>query len=232
MTRPTMLFTSRSDNMTTGDCPTCWVGPTLAHTHASCVSSGCAYYPPASTGTVCCYAWHGQVHCAFCSVIRYAARNPDRYTIESALQHAIRSARFVRFTAIGDMGIIPEEDWAHALGAIMDEGLAPLGYVVGWRRAPWLRLYLRASCFTDTDEAEAHEVGWLTVRVGPQSMADGSVPPPDGSVVCPHKTGQRVTCGTCGLCQVATHNPRSIWFPHHGSSALTERAALRRGPHD
>jgi hypothetical protein len=219
-TKPCLIWIARSRNDTTGDIPTAWVGPTVAAARASCAASGCPHYPPrhdAST-PVRCYAWHGCPAGAFLSIIRSHEREP--MTLERAIARSSRAARFARITAIGDPSAIGSIEAAHTRSLLADAGLTPIGYIAGWRLAPWWAPLLRASCFSDADEQEARAAGWLCVRIGPANLATHN---PHQRFVCPHKMGEKVRCATCGLCAVHHANPETIWFPHHGSSSLAER---------
>ena len=89
---------ARSANVKTGDIPTVWVGRSLAESRESC--AGC---PLLASGD--CYAQYGSPSFAIASVRRAASRAKSwrRYTIHRAIANRAPSARFVRFSALGDV---------------------------------------------------------------------------------------------------------------------------------
>lgn len=213
-----ILWTNESDNEKTGNVPTAWVGPTIQEAHASC--SGC---PQRDKG---CYALYGTPRMALASVGRAAARGKD-YTLKTAIRTARRSARMVRYTAIGDGGRVPRAVADDIVATVRAAGLQLVGYTHHWREqevAEAWRGRLMASSDTLSDADEAIAAGWRTAVVLPEGAGDTATPNGHTVKVCPAiKTNNRVTCNDCRLCDASRRGP-IIGFPAHGSGKAAASA--------
>lgn len=211
----TLLWTARSGNTKTGDVPTAWVGATLEEARQSCL--GC---PLLDAG---CYAHSGSVGMGGLSARKGATRNPDRYTLKSALANRSASARMARFTAIGDIGRIGREMATALRATVQKVGLAVVGYTHHWREAEVADAWkgsLMASTESLEDADEAVGQGWrATVIVSMDAPRTGTTPAGRKLVVCPaqEKPGV-VTCNTCRLCDASRPGP-VIAFRAHGNQA-------------
>ena len=222
----TVLFTPRSKNVQTGDIPAAWVGSSIEEMRSTCENSGCPYFAGKDVaGSICrCYAWQGHARQALYSIIKAAKRNPQRYELAQALQNRIRSARILRFSAVGDPSAVSPETMRVILETCAAEGITPMGYVAGWKQAPWWKGILRASCATPEDMEEALASGWKTTRVAP--MDARKRPEPIG-IMCPVKMGAAMTCNECQLClyeKAGKGTPDVIWFPDHTPLVKAHRA--------
>lgn len=204
-----VLWQATTTNKKTGNIPTLSIGGNEETCRASCEYSGCPHYE--GKDGCPCYAWFGRVSQGFRSMVRGSISKPARYTLEHATENCVRSARYARLTAIGDASILPEGQALAIVSALVAARLRPLGYVAGWRKAPWFAGILRASCFSDSDEAEALAAGWRVARIC------GEDETPEYGTVCPQARGAGVTCNTCGLC-AGSCGPAVIWFPFHGGA--------------
>ena len=91
-----VLWTSRSNNRKTGNVPNAWIGLSREEAEDSC--SGCSMLDKG------CYAHHGSVLIGSMSVTRAAKKNPEGYTLQTALKERHKKAKMVRVTALGDIG--------------------------------------------------------------------------------------------------------------------------------
>ena len=142
----------------------------------------------------------------------------DRYSLEEAIAKSVRSAKMVRFTAIGDGGV---KDRAYA-DSIMDtlskHGMELLGFTRHWvsGKADHWKGRLMASCFSLEEADEAVRQGWRASVVLPANQTEMVFKTPDGvhGVVCPFIQGKAVNCNTCGMCVASRRGP-VIGFPSH-----------------
>jgi hypothetical protein len=206
-----ILWAATSNNSKTGNVPTAWVGPTREEARASC--AGC---PLLDKG---CYAHSGTPLVALASIRRAATRGKN-YTLKAALKGARRSARMVRYTAIGDGGRVPIPVADGIVSAVKAAGLDLVGYTHHWREQPvadaW-RGRLMASCDNVTEADTALAAGWRVAVVLPANSGDTVTPGGRTVKVCPAiKTDGRITCNDCRLCDGSKRGP-VIGFPAHGN---------------
>lgn len=218
---------ARSSNVKTGDIPTVWVGRSLAESRESC--DGC---PLLASGD--CYAQYGSPSFAISSVRRAATRAKSwrRYTIHRALAERAPSARFVRFSALGDVARADRAQVTEAMQATVDAGLAVVGYTHFWRerRAAYLRGRLMASTGSVAEAREANDRGWRASIVLPAGTV-GTIRNEDGTVFaveCPAiaaaRLGKTFTCNDCAstkrgaLCDASIDAP-NVYFADHGPRA-------------
>lgn len=221
------LWTARSDNLKIGDIPQLWIGATMRQSIDSCIASGCLQLPlwaGGAGGAHCkgCYAYRGRVGAAQKSILRAHLKGKD-YRLKSALRKAIRWAKYVRISAIGDPCVITPLEWAVMIAQIHNAGLKVIGFTAGWRSpaAQHLKGELMASCTNLEEAAIARSMGWNPSIVLDHFPEQQSFKLPDGSrgLVCKaiwmdKKKNQYVTCNECGLC--GEDNPGiAIAFPEH-----------------
>lgn len=218
---------ARSSNVKTGDIPTVWVGRSLAESRESC--DGC---PLLESGD--CYAQYGSPSFAIASVRRAAKRAKSwrRYTIHRALADRAPSARFVRFSALGDTARADRAQVEEALAATDAAGLAVVGYTHFYRerRAAYLRGRLMASVQSIDEAREANARGWRAAIVMPAGTT-GTLRDDAGNVFaveCPAiaaaRYGKTFTCNDCAstkrgaLCDASRDLP-NVYFADHGPRA-------------
>ncbi|MGE3483481.1 MAG: hypothetical protein AB7L09_01995 [Nitrospira sp.] len=202
------MWTVSVGNEKTGVIPTQYVGLTRDETWDSC--QGCNLRPDAGGG---CYAWNGNSSRGANSV-RKAVANGRAADLRSAIERAPRSAKAVRFGAIGDPSRVDRAalyaDIEHARAA----GFKVLAYTHMWRREPHngrLKREMLASCETMAQAEEALSKGWLVTVAGPDKV--------EGMVTCPHYARPEIQCNRCTLCDVPTLRRtgfRGVVFPAHG----------------
>lgn len=213
-----ILWSARSSNAKTGDVPTAWIGASKEEARASC--AGC----PLLTGG--CYAHTGTPAHAAASVRRSTAD----HSLTAALHGAVRAARMVRLSAIGDVGRCGKETADAIVAEVKAAGLAVVGYTHHWREATVAEAWrgrLMASCDTLADADRAIAEGWRAAVVLPDGT-DGDTRTPAGALVklCPAQASEgKVTCNTCRLCDGSRPGP-NIGFRFHGNSRT--RADRRR----
>jgi hypothetical protein len=163
---------------------------------------------------------------ALASVGRAFTRGKD-YTLQEALRTARRSARMVRYTAIGDGGRVPKAYADDIISTVRAAGLQLVGYTHHWREpavADAWRGRLMASADTLADADEAISAGWRTAVVLPEGAGDTVTPGGHIVKVCPAiKSNNRVTCNDCRLCDASRRGP-VIGFPAHGSGKAAASA--------
>lgn len=204
------VWTVSTSNRKTGVIPTQYVGRTRDETWASC--EGCALRPDADGG---CYAWGGNSVRGANSIQKAAAAGKPA-TLAEVLERAPRSAKCVRFGAIGDPARVKVETLLADIDLARSEGFKVLGYTHHWRTQPRtgvLRNVFLASCETLEQAEEAQARGWLVSVAGPESV--------EGMVTCPHYKRPEIQCNRCGLCDVPTLRRtgfKGVVFPAHGIS--------------
>ena len=204
------MWTVSTSNQKTGVIPTQYVGLTTEETLASC--EGCSLRPDANGG---CYAWTGRVVRGANSVRRATAKGRPA-TLEAALNRTPRSARCVRFGAIGDPSRVKRESLLADLALARSSGFKVLAYTHHWASEPLtggLKFQMLASCETVEQVEQAHAEGWLVALAGPESAP--------GMVTCPNYARPEIQCNRCGLCDVPTLKRtgfKGVVFPAHGLS--------------
>ena len=204
------MWTVSTGNAKTGKIPTQYVGATRDESWASC--EGCSLRPDAGGG---CYAWTGRASRAANSV-RGAFNRGRPSTLKDALARTPRSAKVVRFGAIGDPGRVKRETTLQNIDTARAEGFKVLGYTHHWKEEPLtgsLKQSFLASCETVEQAVEAKARGWLVAVAGPLSVP--------GMVTCPNYARPEIQCNRCGLCDVPTLKRTKfagVVFPSHGGS--------------
>jgi hypothetical protein len=210
-----ILWTARSRNDKTGDVPTAWIGADRAMCLDSC--KGCPYAPIEIDGDGSCYAHAKTPRIGHASVVKAAARGKD-YSIGAAIKGARRSARMLRYTALGDGGRTAPGVAAQIRSAARAAKLALVGYTHHWREdsvaAEW-RGFLMASCGTLAEADTALANGWRATVVVPVEHPTRSTTPNGAKVVvCPAQVSKRVKCNDCRLCDASKPGP-VIAFREH-----------------
>jgi len=210
----TVLYTARSKNGQTGNVPTAWIGRTIEEMRQTCEESGCPYFAGKDiAGSICrCYAWQGHARQALYSIVKAAKRDPARYELENALDKSLRSARIIRFSAVGDASAVGEAEAAEVVRVGRSRDLEVLGYIAGWAQSPWWKGILRASCATKEEMEVALAAGWKVARVAPM---DARTRPEPIGIMCPAKMGAQIDCNNCRLCLYTEKSPDVVWFPDH-----------------
>ena len=205
------LWTVSFDNQKTGAIPTQYVGATREETWESC--EGCNLRPDKGGG---CYAWTGKVSRGANSVRKAFARGKD-YSLEACLDRTPRSARVIRFGAIGDPARVNRAVLLQDIDTARNAGLKVIGYTHHWREEPVtgvLRTVFLASCETVEQATEAMERGWYVAVAGPESLP--------GMVTCPNYKREDVQCNRCGLCNIEKLQRtqfKGVVFPAHDGGA-------------
>jgi hypothetical protein len=218
LTDTDILWAATSSNVKTGNVPTAWVGATRDACRESC--RGCPLAPKDVGGNGACYSHSGSPAIAHNSIRKAAAAGKDR-TLTAAIRGAARSARMLRYTAIGDGGRTAPGVAARIVEAARAARLQLVGYTHHWREAAvaaeWRgRLMASVESMTDADEALA--AGWRAAVVVPVDTPNrGTTPNGARFVVCPAQvTDGRVTCNDCRLCDASKPGP-VIAFREHGN---------------
>jgi hypothetical protein len=228
---------ARSGNVKTGDVPTVWVGRNRAQSLASC--DGCALLASGD-----CYAQYGTPLLGQSSIAATAAKRKSwrTYAITYALKHRARSARMVRFSALGDVARADAKQVREAIRETIAAGLAVVGYTHFWRekRAAYLRGRLMASVSGETEAREANDQGWRAAMVMPAGTT-GTLRNDDGSVFaveCPAiaaaRFGKSFTCNDCAstrrgaLCDASIDAP-NVYFADHGPKARKRALPVVKG---
>jgi len=202
------MWTVSTGNQKTGVIATQYVGRTREQTLASC--DGCSLALGANGG---CYAWGGKVSRGANSVRKATARGRAA-DLSAALERAPRSAKCVRFGAIGDPARVKRSKVNADISHARAEGFKVLGYTHHWKQEPHnsrLKQSFLASCETKAQVEAALAKGWLVALAGPESYA--------GMVTCPHYARPEIQCNRCGLCDVPTlarTGYTGVVFPAHG----------------
>jgi len=234
------LWVARPANEKTGVIPTAYIGETKEDAWRSC--EGCrlrdGYTDPTTGRKTRCYAWNGTVaNMGFPSVRRGYASNPDRYTAAAAIAKRARTARAIRFGALGDPSAVDAEEITTTSTRARDLGLAVLGYTHHWRKTAnaWLAKHLMASCDNLADADRAIGEGWVPAAVVDQfATGTNAETTPAGSKLmqCPaQRSDGRTQCNDCRLCD--PQNPfwtkqttyRGIAFADHGPGSIMREKA-------
>jgi len=202
------MWTVSTSNEKTGCIPTQYVGRTREQTLVSC--EGCSLAPGANGG---CYAWGGKVSRGANSVRRATDRGRPT-DLATALERTPRSAKCVRFGAIGDPARVERSKVNADINLARSEGFKVIGYTHHWKQEPHngrLKESFLASCETMEQAKEALTRGWLVSVAGPLSVP--------GMVTCPNYAKPEIQCNRCGLCDVPTLKRtgfEGVVFPAHG----------------
>jgi hypothetical protein len=216
-----ILWKDRTDNRKTGDVPTAFVGATRQESFESC--AGCPLREKD------CYSQRGIVAMSHNSMLKKNARVGDSvYSLSYALANRSVSARYVRFTAIGDGARCNPEEVKAAHAEVKKAGLGWLAYTHFPEEvmAQGMQDYYCASKSTMEEADEVLEKGFkratITARWDLYDEGKRAYVSPAGNkaVICPalmaHSKGHRVTCNQCGLCDPSKAGPKIIIFPDHG----------------
>lgn len=222
-----ILWAAGSSNVKTGDVPTAWVGLTKSACLESC--RGCALAPVAVGGNGECYSHSGSPAIAASSIRKAAERGHDR-TLAAALNSAKRTAKMVRYTAIGDGGRVLDGVADRIIATVRGAGMSLVGYTHHWREqfvAQAWRGHLMASANSLAEADEALAQGWRTAAVVPMDTpARGLTPNGARYIVCPAQTaeerGAKVTCNDCRLCDASRPGP-VIAFREHGNGVRSKQ---------
>lgn len=239
-------WTARSANTKTGDVPQAFVGDDLEECQQSCKDVDCPLYKKKVHDHEC-YAHRGRVAMGFWSVVRAKKRVGDqirtllrkkklglrdtrklaklkaRYTLDEALKGALRRATIVRYTAIGDGGLVDNETCEATKRKVVAAGMEICGYTRAWKqeKAQQWRGWLMASCMNLEEADEALSKGWRASVVMPQDYVftgkkSNHFTTPEGrkGVVCPHQIDDTIQCNECKLC-VGKRNGPVIGFITH-----------------
>ena len=134
--------------------------------------------------------------------------------LAAALERTPRSAKCVRFGAIGDPARVKRSKINADISLARAEGFKVLGYTHHWKQEPHngrLKQSFLASCETLAQVEEALDRGWLVALAGPVYA--------EGMVTCPNYARPEVQCNRCGLCDVPTMKKtgyKGVVFPAHG----------------
>jgi len=214
-----ILWTSESKNTKTGNIPTGWIGETQKECKDSCKASGCPLIPKSDGGKggkvgrlnlKSCYAYRGRVGQALRSIQKAYARlkqegegKHTRYHLNNALDNSRRSARVVRLSAIGNVGVIPKEEADRIAKTVKDKGMGLLCYVAGYRLASQWKDYALASTYTLKMADKAIRKGWRPVSILPSDYQGEVFETEDKNIAmgCLAQTTEgAVDCNQCGLC--------------------------------
>jgi len=204
------LWTVSKSNAKTGVIPTQYVGATREESWETC--QGCSLRPDADGG---CYAWGGN-SVRGANSVQKATANGRASDLASVLERTPRSAKVVRFGAIGDPSRVDRAGLYADAKLARESGFKVLGYTHHWRREPHngrLKEVLLASCETLEQATEAQAKGWLVSVAGPESVP--------GMVTCPNYARPEIQCNRCGMCDVPTLKRSrftGVVFPAHGIS--------------
>lgn len=202
------IWTVSVSNGKTGVIPTQYVGRTREQTLMSC--EGCSLAPGANGG---CYAWSGRASRGANSV-RKATTRGRAADLDSALDRTPRSAKCVRFGAIGDPARVARCKVNADISLARAKGFKVLGYTHHWAQEPHngrLKEAFLASCETAEQVDDALSRGWLVAIAGPERF--------EGMVTCPNYARGEIQCNRCGLCDVPTLKRtkfKGVVFPAHG----------------
>jgi len=217
-----MLWVGRSKNPKTGDIPQGYVGQTIDLAKESCV--GC---PLMETS---CYHWKGSSQLGHNAMTRGHAKNPEKYTLENALNNSARSARYARGAVGGDPSVFSREEVQSFHDEVKDFDLR--GLILYTHFAQGKGSHLRGLAMASCDLSNVDQLvndGWRAAAILPMKMEGvkkfKDVPVYDGRdfttaegkkvVVCPAQTHKGVNCNTCGLCDPTKDAADIIGFLQH-----------------
>ncbi len=218
---PSINWIGTSSNPKTGNIPTAFVGASRDESLKSC--EGC---PLLARGD--CYSQNGRGKLAHSSMLKSVnAKGASKYTLAHALKNRSVTAKFVRFTAIGDGARCNPEEVKAAHETAKSAGLGWLSYTHFWKEAAerGMQKYFVASVEMHEIDA-ALDAGFsraaVTVEWDYYARGERTLTLPSGrkGIICPalsaHAKGKRVTCNDCGLCDPSRKGPDFVMFPEHG----------------
>lgn len=208
------LWIPTTTNRKTGNIPTSYIGQTLDHVRTSCMEAGCPLLESKN-----CYAWYGTPRAAYASMERALEAGKD-YSIQHALDNAVRSARYARMGALGDPCALPVDEVPVTAMAAREAGLrGVLAYTHGWRdKGQHLKGLALASCDAPEEADQALDAGWRAAAILRAGSPQKGLCTPAGRkiVVCPAQSRRGVNCNTCGLCDAQAKGPPVVGFIDHG----------------
>jgi len=207
-----VFYTAVSDNPKTGNIPQQFIGGTREESLRSC--TGCALLRTKNN----CYAQGGMTAVGHTQIINAHKRGKD-YSLKNALKHRSKTAKCVRFGAIGDPSAINYNRLISHIIAIKKAGLKILGFTHFWRTCnQGLRKYLLASADDWQGVKDAVEQGWRTalyVQKDWQNGAKKGVLDGVRFARCPSQT-RKIPCNDCKLCSLQVeHRVQAIIFNIH-----------------
>lgn len=189
-----------------------------------------------------CYAQDGSPQMGHSSVLRVVRNGEDR-SIEHALIHKHKTAKYARFGSIGDPGSIAPEVYQDHEQQTRGAGLGVISYTHQWYlpHAQFLKGHALASADNMKDVVDSVAAGWRSaVHVDPDApLFDGKsiAEKPQGVMnngikyfLCPaQRTENKVTCNDCGLCDgTKPMKYNTIVFVEHGNMMLWKKQRERR----
>ena len=216
------LYIGRSTNAKTGDIPQQYIGATVEQARSSC--HGCPLLLPTTRrphGSTFrqrvfgfgCYAWRGYVAQGFRHMARAFARGKD-YSLTTALANTLRSARYIRFGALGDPSAVdPDVLLAHEQH-VRAAGLGILSYTHFWHsRGAHLKGRALASCETWLEAELAVSLGWrVALHVESLGKSQGRTEQGSTYLLCLWEGTHPRQCNACGLCDATRKGPDIIVF--------------------
>ena len=185
--------------------------------------------PPARLQTRCvtkdgggCYYWQGQTQGAHHSMRIRSLDYPMQYTLSYALDHAVRTARYIRAAVGGDPNVFDRptvQSWHDKAKAAGFKGMLIYTHFFN-TKGSHLKGLAMASCDELAQADAAVNAGWRAAVTITSHKAPGANKPqlrnkpewtgqqyttPEGRevVLCPAQIGKR-NCNTCGLCNATT----------------------------
>jgi len=217
-----MIWVGTSKNPKTGNIPQGYVGQTRDIAKKSC--EGCPLLDTA------CYHWKGSSQMGHGAMTRGHAKNPEKYTLENALNNSVRSANYVRGAVGGDPSAIDRETVQSYHDEIQEFGLKGLILYTHFASGKGSHLKGLAMASCDLPEADQHiNNGWRVAAVLPMKMEgvkkfkdvpvwdgrDFTTPEGKKVVICPAQTKRGVDCNNCGLCVAPRDVAPVIGFLQH-----------------
>ena len=123
------------------------------------------------------------------------------------------AGRKIRLGAYGDPAAVPADVWA----SVLDRALAWTGYTHQARHKNFqhsLLQWVMVSADTPKQASALQAQGFRTFRV----KTPGSACLP-GEITCPTEYDDKASCASCGMCNGATRDGRSIVIDVHGSKS-------------
>ncbi len=219
-----MLWRPTSRNDKTGNIPQGYVGESKSATEESC--SGCKWRrkDPVTKDGGGCYYWQGQTQGAHHSMRIRSRDYPIQYTLSYALEHAVRTARYIRAAVGGDPNVFDRptvQSWHDKAKAAGFKGMLIYCHFFD-TKGSHLKGLAMASCDDLAQADAAVNAGWRAAVTITSHKAPGANKPqlrnkpewngqqyttPEGRevVLCPAQIGKR-ECNTCGLCDPTTHD--------------------------
>tara|TARA_Y100001973_G_C5133366_1_gene298993 strand:- start:143 stop:640 length:498 start_codon:yes stop_codon:yes gene_type:complete len=159
-------------------------------------------------------------------------KDPERYTLENALEKSARSARYARGAVGGDPSALTRDEVKRQQKVIKAFGLR--GMILYTHFAESKGSHLKGLAMASCDSLEQADrlmaEGWRVAYVTPDYREPGSarhkalpewdgeeIITPDGrkGVVCPAQTKRGVDCNSCGLCDATRDVAPMIVFLKH-----------------